>query len=152
MHQNFIGKPLFTRGDGIAADGGQRYPRGCIRHQCSTDHPFKLLVFGAARRQWITRMEARLQGFDAVLSPTVPIVAPPISSVLHDDAEFFRVNGLLLRNTAVVNMLDGCGISLPCHAPDQLPVGLMLWHAAMHDDAVLDTALQVEAVLQRSHQ
>jgi aspartyl-tRNA(Asn)/glutamyl-tRNA(Gln) amidotransferase subunit A len=104
----------------------------------------------AARQQWILRMEARLRGFDAVLSPTVPIVAPPIASVLNDDEEFFRVNGLLLRNTAVVNMLDGCAISLPCHTPDQLPVGLMLWHAALHDDTVLELALQVEATLQRS--
>ncbi len=111
---------------------------------------FEYIDLLAARRQWIARMEVRLQGFDAVLSPTVPIVAPPIASVLFDDTEFFRVNGLLLRNTAVVNMLDGCGISLPCHTPDQLPVGLMLWHAAMHDDALLDTALQVEAVLHRS--
>ena len=108
---------------------------------------FEYIELLAARSQWITRMEARLLGFDAVLSPTVPIVAPPISSVLLDDTEFFRVNTVLLRNTAVVNMLDGCGISLPCHTPDQLPVGLMLWHAAMHDDAVLDVALQVEAVL-----
>jgi aspartyl-tRNA(Asn)/glutamyl-tRNA(Gln) amidotransferase subunit A len=101
----------------------------------------------AARQAWIARMETRLQGFDAVLSPTVPLVAPPIASVLNDDAEFFRVNGLLLRNTSVVNMLDGCAISLPCHTPDQLPVGLMLWHAALHDDVVLDLALQVEAAL-----
>ena len=112
---------------------------------------FEYIDLLAARRQWIARMEARLQGFDAVLSPTVPIVAPPIVSLLLDDAEFFRVNALLLRNTAVVNMLDGCGISLPCHTPDQLPVGLMLWHAALHDDAVLDTALQVEAVLRSAH-
>jgi hypothetical protein len=28
--------------------------------------------------------------------------------------EFFRVNALLLRNTSVVNMLDGCAISIPC--------------------------------------
>ena len=111
---------------------------------------FEYIDLLAARRHWITRMETRLQGFDAVLSPTVPIVAPPIASVRLDDAEFFRVNALLLRNTAVVNMLDGCGVSLPCHTPDQLPVGLMLWHAALHDDVVLDTALQVEAVLQRS--
>ena len=106
----------------------------------------------AARKAWIARMDARLDGFDAVLSPTVPIVAPPIASVLTDDAEFFRVNGLLLRNTSVVNMLDGCAISLPCHAPGQLPVGLMLWHAALHDDAVLDLALQVEAALAHSLQ
>lgn len=104
----------------------------------------------AARQQWIVRMEARLNGFDAVLSPTVPIVAPPIASVLTDDAEFFRVNGLLLRNTAVVNMLDGCAISLPCHTPGQLPVGLMIWHAALHDDEVLDLALQIESTLAKS--
>ncbi len=104
----------------------------------------------AARAQWIARMESRLAGFDAVLSPTVPIVAPAIASVLNDDVEFFRVNSLLLRNTSVVNMLDGCAISLPCHNPDQLPVGLMLWHAALHDDAVLDMSLQVEAALAQS--
>ncbi len=106
----------------------------------------------AARKAWIARMEARLSGFDAVLSPTVPIVAPSIASVLNDDDEFFRINGLLLRNTSVVNMLDGCAISLPCHTPDQLPVGLMLWHAALHDDAVLDLALQVETALAQSLQ
>lgn len=106
----------------------------------------------AARKAWISRMEVRLDGFDAVVSPTVPIVAPTIASVLDDDTEFFRVNGLLLRNTSVVNMLDGCAISLPCHTPGQLPVGLMLWHAALHDDAVLDLALQVEAALNHSLQ
>jgi aspartyl-tRNA(Asn)/glutamyl-tRNA(Gln) amidotransferase subunit A len=106
----------------------------------------------AARKAWITRMEARLGGFDAVLSPTVPLVAPPIAGLLNDDTEFFRVNGLLLRNTSVVNMLDGCAISLPCHTPGQLPVGLMLWHAALHDDDVLDLALQVEAALALSLQ
>ena len=101
----------------------------------------------AARQDWIDRMRQRLAAFDAVLSPTVPIVAPSIASVLDNDNEFFRVNSLLLRNTAVVNMLDGCAISLPCHAPGELPVGLMLWHAALHDDAVLGLALQVEASL-----
>ncbi|MDB5929623.1 MAG: Amidase [Polaromonas sp.] len=101
----------------------------------------------AARQDWIGRMQARLSPFDAVLSPTVPITAPPIASVLNDDDEFFRVNALLLRNTSVANMLDGCAISLPCHVPGQLPVGLMLWHAALHDDAVLELALQIESAL-----
>ena len=101
----------------------------------------------AARQDWIDRMQLRLAEFDAVLSPTVPIVAPSIASVTGNDDEFFRVNGMLLRNTSVVNMLDGCAISLPCHAPGELPVGLMVWHAALHDDAVLDIALQIEACL-----
>ncbi|WP_285414093.1 amidase [Variovorax sp. efr-133-TYG-130] len=104
-----------------------------------------------ARRDWIARVEAALAPFDAVLSPTVPITAPSIASVApgaERDDEFFRINGLLLRNPSIVNMLDGCAISLPCHVPGELPVGLMLWHAALHDDAVLAQALQIERTLQ----
>jgi Asp-tRNA(Asn)/Glu-tRNA(Gln) amidotransferase A subunit family amidase len=103
-----------------------------------------------ARAGWITRVETALQGFDAVLSPTVPIVAPTIAEVApgaERDEAFFRINALLLRNTSVVNMLDGCALSVPCHAPGSLPAGLMLWHGALHDDAVLDAGLAVEAAL-----
>ncbi|MBA2961318.1 MULTISPECIES: amidase [Ramlibacter] len=103
-----------------------------------------------ARAAWIARVEAELQGYDAVLSPTVPMVAPPIAQVApgaERDEAFFRVNAQLLRNTSVVNMLDGCAISIPCHAPGTLPVGLMLWHGALHDDGLLDTALAAEAKL-----
>ena len=127
------------------ADYDPRVALRILRGASMTAYEYIDLV--ADRAQWITRMEARMQGFDAVLSPTVPIVAPPIASVLNDDDEFFRVNGLLLRNTAVVNMLDGCGLSLPCHSSGELPVGLMLWHAALHDDTVLDVAVQVESAL-----
>ncbi len=100
-----------------------------------------------ARRGWIARVEQALAGYDAVLSPTVPIVAPPLAEVLpgtERDEAFFRINGLLLRNPSVVNMLDGCAISLPCHAPDELPVGLMVWQGAMRDDMVLNIAQQIE--------
>ncbi len=103
-----------------------------------------------ARRNWIARMEQRLQGFDAVVSPTVPLVAPPLASVApgaQRDEEFFRVNGLLLRNTNVVNMFDGCALSLPCHTGDELPVGLMVWHGALRDDTVLNIGVQIERML-----
>ncbi len=105
-----------------------------------------------ARRDWIARVESALAPFDAVLSPTVPITAPTIASMApgaERDDEFFRVNALLLRNPSIVNMLDGCAISLPCHTAGELPVGLMLWHAALHDDAVLAVALQAEQALQK---
>ena len=101
----------------------------------------------AARRDWITRMRASLHGFDALLSPTVPLLAPPLAALEGSDEEFFRVNALLLRNPSVVNLLDGCAISLPCHAPGTAPVGLMLWQAGQRDDALLDAALAVEAAL-----
>ena len=92
-------------------------------------------------------MQCALAGVDAVLSPTVPLLAPPIADLQDDDDAFFRANALLLRNTAVVNMLDGCAISLPCHAPGSLPVGLMIWQGALQDDVVLDVAMQAEAAL-----
>ena len=111
-----------------------------------------------ARRAWIAQVEAVLAGYDAVLSPTVPMLAPSIASLAPAngidaaadrarDAEFTRVNGLLLRNTSVVNMLDGCGLSLPCQAAGDLPVGLMLWHGPMRDGQVLESSLAVEAAL-----
>jgi Asp-tRNA(Asn)/Glu-tRNA(Gln) amidotransferase A subunit family amidase len=108
-----------------------------------------------ARQAWIERVGLALQGFDGVLSPTVPLVAAPIASVApgngHDaaqdaarDAEFFRVNALMLRNTSVVNLLDGCAISLPNQPRGGLPTGLMLWHGANFDASILHIALQIE--------
>lgn len=118
----------------------------------ATMKAYEYLDLVRARAEWIARIETALAGFDAVLSPTVPLTAPPIASVApgaERDAEFFRVNGLLLRNPSVVNMLDGCAISIPCHAPGNAPVGLMLWHAALHDDAVLGLAAEAERALQQ---
>lgn len=105
-----------------------------------------------ARRQWIARMEKALAPYDALLSPTVPILAPLLADMApgHErDEAFFKTNALLLRNTSVVNMLDGCALSLPCHERGELPVGLMVWHAALHDDAVLNVSLQIEKILQK---
>ncbi|ABM57198.1 amidase [Verminephrobacter eiseniae] len=113
-----------------------------------------------ARQHWIERMHAELRDYDALLSPTVPIVAPAIADVAPADgldaaqdaardAEFLRVNSLLLRNTSIINLLDGCALSLPCHQPGELPVGLMVWHGALKDDQVLNAALQIEQALQK---
>jgi len=100
-----------------------------------------------ARRAWIARMSEAMQGFDAMLSPTVPIVAPPIAELEASDDAFFAANALLLRNPSVVNMLDGCALSLPCHSPGEMPVGLMVWGAALCDDTVLDVSLAIESAL-----
>ena len=99
-----------------------------------------------ARKDWITRMTATLRRFDALLSPTVPIVAPTIASLVTDEV-FFATNALLLRNPSVVNMLDGCALSLPCHQAGELPVGLMVWSHGLQDDTVLDVSLAIESAL-----
>lgn len=136
----------------LLADRGHRYdPRVRTRiERGAAMKAWEYIDLQQARAAWAREVEEALAGFDAVLSPTVPIVAPPIADVApgpERDEAFFRANALLLRNTSVVNMLDGCALSLPCHAADELPVGLMLWHGALRDDTILNLALQVEGLL-----
>ena len=99
------------------------------------------------RQAWRVRAEQALHGFDALLCPTVPMVAPALQPLLTSDEAFFTANRLLLRNTFVINFLDGCSISLPCHQAGELPVGLMLSAPGGRDAALLGLALSVEAAL-----
>ncbi len=87
-----------------------------------------------------------IQDYDALMLPTVPIVAPPFSAFEADD-EYIRLNRLLLRNPSCFNLLDGCAISLPCHAPGSAPVGLMLAASHGRDKHLLRIAASVEHAL-----
>ncbi|MBK1712556.1 amidase [Rubrivivax gelatinosus] len=133
----------------LLADRGKRYdPRVAARiRRGETMAAADYLDLQRARRDWIARVTAALAGFDAALSPTVPIVAPPLAPLVADDTQFFATNGLVLRNPAVVNFLDGCALSLPCQREGTLPVGLMLWAPALADDSVLGAALEIERAL-----
>jgi aspartyl-tRNA(Asn)/glutamyl-tRNA(Gln) amidotransferase subunit A len=99
------------------------------------------------RHAWIADANAWLSGFDAVLCPTVPLLAPPIAQLEASDDNFFKANGLLLRNTFVFNYLDGCAFSLPCQPAGSLPVGLMLAAPGGQDATLASVALAVEAAL-----
>ncbi|GAA4029725.1 amidase [Actimicrobium antarcticum] len=101
-----------------------------------------------ARDNWIVRMEQAMAPFDALILPTVPIVAPPTAWLEASDEVYFRINNLVLRNTAWVNLLDGCAVSLPCHADGTLPVGLSVVGAAMADARILSIARVIAAALE----
>jgi amidase/aspartyl-tRNA(Asn)/glutamyl-tRNA(Gln) amidotransferase subunit A len=111
---------------------------------------FEYLDLQAGRAAWIARMQTALNAFDAALSPTLPMHGPTLASVApgaeRDDA-FFAANTLLLRNTSVVNMLDGCALSLPMHQAGELPSSMMVWQGPMRDDDVLNISLAVETAL-----
>ena len=100
-----------------------------------------------ARKTIIAAIEKQTAGFDAVLSPTVPTVAPKISDVASSKDEYRRVNVLLLRNASIVNFLDGCALSIPCHAEGEAPVGLTLAASRMSDEALLSVGLAVEGLV-----
>jgi aspartyl-tRNA(Asn)/glutamyl-tRNA(Gln) amidotransferase subunit A len=100
----------------------------------------------AARARIIAAFDAATSGFDALLLPTAPIVPPRIAD-LDAEADYNRLNLLILRNTAMTNFLDRCAISLPCHRPGEPPVGLMLMGETMGDSRLFAIAASVEAAL-----
>ena len=102
-----------------------------------------------ARADLQKRVSAITSNYDAVVMPTCAIAAPTLDEVSTPDG-FTRKNMLLLRNTTVGNFLDRCSISLPCHAPGELPVGFMLMGEAMADKRLLAMARSVAPVV-RAH-
>ncbi len=103
----------------------------------------------AKRADLQKRVSAVTSNYDAVVTPTCAITAPTIEEVAMPEM-FTKKNMLLLRNTTVGNFLDRCGISLPCHADGELPVGFMLMGEAMADKRVLAMARSVAPVV-RAH-
>lgn len=103
-----------------------------------------------ARAAWIAEVEALMAAHDAAVMPTVPIVAPTVAATGATDEVYTATNLLILRNPTLINFLDGCAISLPCHAPDEAPVGLMLAAPRHHDRRLLGLALAAESALRFS--
>ncbi len=85
--------------------------------------------------------------FDALLMPTVPIVAPTLAELAVSDEDFFRINTLLLRNTAPFNVLDRPAWTLPCHTQGEAPVGLMVVGETHGDHKLQRIGQAVEAVM-----
>ena len=100
----------------------------------------------AARTAAITALDAMTAEYDAMVMPTTPLAAPSVAS-LAEDAEYARVNLLMLRNPTIANFFDRCAISLPCHAPGTLPTGLMLVGATGADHRLFAIAGAVEALV-----
>jgi len=103
------------------------------------------------RRRFVLEVEAAVRGFDALLMPTTASTAPTIAEVVATDESYFRFNGRMLRNPSLVNLFDGCAISIPCHAPGDAPVGLMVAGTQGRDSQVLSAALGIEKLLAGIH-
>jgi aspartyl-tRNA(Asn)/glutamyl-tRNA(Gln) amidotransferase subunit A len=100
-----------------------------------------------ARADFIRRLTAATAQFDALVMPTTPIVAPPIEELERSDEAYVRANTLALRNPSIINFLDGCAISIPCHDPGDFPAGLMLAGAQGTDRRVLTIAAAIERLM-----
>ncbi len=131
---------LTARGEAYDRRVAARLRVGATRS--AVDH----LRLVAARRRLIDAVAARFAGFDAVVMPTVAVVPPRIAD-LDDDEAYVRTNLLVLRNTSLINMIDGCAVSLPIGG--DAPVGLMVSGIAGTDRTVLTVARAIEQALGR---
>ncbi len=90
-----------------------------------------------ARKSLIARAEKRIAPYDALVLPTTANTPPRIAD-LADDKAFTKANLLSLRNCTLINMIDGCAISLPAHREGEVPVGLMLAAAGGSDRRIFE--------------
>jgi aspartyl-tRNA(Asn)/glutamyl-tRNA(Gln) amidotransferase subunit A len=99
-----------------------------------------------ARKSLIARAAVRLAPYDALVMPTTANTPPRIAD-LADDKAFAKANLLSLRNCTLINMIDGCAISLPCHREGEVPVGLMLASSGGADRRIFELAAAMEGVI-----
>jgi aspartyl-tRNA(Asn)/glutamyl-tRNA(Gln) amidotransferase subunit A len=100
-----------------------------------------------ARRSLIARIAVRLAPYDAMILPTTANTPPRIADLIADDKAFTSANMLALRNCSLINVIDGCGISLPAHRDGEVPVGLMLAAPGGADRRIFELAAGMEAVV-----
>jgi len=132
----------------IDARGELYDPRVLTRILRGTDISAEdLATLRQRRADLILRAQQVTAQFDALLMPTVPIVAPELAPLVADDDAYYRTNLLVLRNPSIANFLDRCALSLPCNQPGQPPVGLMLMGEHGADRRLLGIGLAVEKVL-----
>jgi len=96
-----------------------------------------------ARRSLIARAAARLAPYDALVMPTTANTPPRIAD-LADDKAFAVANLRSLRNCTLINMIDGCAISIPGHRDGEVPVGLMLASSGGSDHRIFELAAGME--------
>ena len=137
-------KPLLER------RGGEYDPRVSGRiERAAGMSAVEYIRLCAARADLIARVAARTADFDVLLMPTVAITAPPIGA-FEKDEDYRSLNALLLRNTSVINFLDGCAITLPIQREGP-PVGLMVVGGHGADHRLLALARGIEAAISQAH-
>lgn len=79
-----------------------------------------------------------LKDVDALIVPTTPVPAQPVSEVDTDLDNYLKRNTLYLRNTRIGNVLNMCGLSIPCgFTKEGFPIGLLIYGKPFQEDVVL---------------
>ncbi|CAB1078518.1 hypothetical protein JY97_00260 [Alkalispirochaeta odontotermitis] len=89
-------------------------------------------------RQLRAKAGQTLEGIDALLVPTIPVPAKPVAEIDTNMDEYLNHNIRYLRNTSIGNILNFCGLSLPCgFTASGLPIGLLIYGKPFQEDLIL---------------
>ena len=96
-----------------------------------------------------SQVDAAVSAVDALVLPTLPIVAPPIgAATVRIGASEQPVRNLMLRLTQTFNLSGHPALSLPCgHTPAGLPCGLQIVGARSQTERLLAVAAGIEGLL-----
>lgn len=103
----------------------------------------------AMRRQTALRRRWRdvTAGYDAVLTPTSPILPPEADRLMSDSDYYVTENLLALRNTRIGNLFGLSALTLPTGVPS---AGLQLLGQPMGEERLLRLGIAAEAALARA--
>jgi aspartyl-tRNA(Asn)/glutamyl-tRNA(Gln) amidotransferase subunit A len=123
-----------------------------VRERLERGRTISAVAYLRARdvREQLTRaVDVALDGCDALLLPTLPIIAPVLGSAnaTMDNGETLTVRAAMLRLTQLFNITGHPAISLPIRGGGGLPVGLQLVGRRDRTPALLAVATTCERIV-----
>lgn len=104
------------------------------KHVTASEH----LSITRAWTELRSRMVRTLRDTDALLVPTTIVPAVSVAEVDASMEAYVAANLRYVRNTAIGNILNLCGLSVPCGFTHRgLPIGLMIYGKPFQEDVIL---------------
>jgi aspartyl-tRNA(Asn)/glutamyl-tRNA(Gln) amidotransferase subunit A len=111
------------------------------RSLAAPDYHALLLRYAELRE----RVQWTLRDVDALIVPTTMAAARPLAAVDADFDTYLDYNTKINRNCSIGNLLNFCGVSLPCgFTAGGLPIGLMIYAKPFAEDMALRVAYAYE--------
>lgn len=103
----------------------------------------------AARQTVQNALTEHLEGLDAILTPTVPELAPKVKQVLDPDFDYDGLSGAFGygRYTKIANITGTPAISVPNGVAEEPAVGMQLIGSRFDESTLLEAAARVSEVV-----
>lgn len=121
-HESYaIYQDVIKQGDGLNLEIDHRVSARIVQFEGSSSADY--INLHLARKDIMQRFWNKVEGYEAVLCPTMATLPPQIADLEEDEA-YFKANGMCLRNTLLFNFMSGPSLTVPLG--QKQPIGLMI--------------------------